>query len=80
MQRPAVSFALLRHKPCQSEIFARLSTALAWTLHHPAVTSTIIGPRTLDQLETSLPALDIQLTEEELAAVDALVPPGTVAL
>jgi aryl-alcohol dehydrogenase-like predicted oxidoreductase len=54
--------------------------ALAWTLHHPAVTSCIIGPRTLEQVESALPALDLELTAEELAAVDALVPPGTAAL
>jgi len=57
---------------------ARLANA--WALRHPAVTSVIIGPRTLEQLEDSLGALDVQLTEEEAARIDELVPPGTSAL
>lgn len=54
--------------------------ALRWTLRHPAVTSTIIGPRTIGQLEDSLASLDVTVTDEDSARVDALVPPGTSAL
>jgi aryl-alcohol dehydrogenase-like predicted oxidoreductase len=54
--------------------------ANAWALRHPAVTSVIIGPRTMEQLEDSLGALDIRLTDEEAARIDELVPPGTSAL
>jgi len=54
--------------------------ANAWALRHPAVTSVIIGPRTVEQLEDSLHALDIQVTDEDAAAIDRLVPPGTSAL
>ncbi|MGV3721701.1 MAG: aldo/keto reductase [Actinomycetota bacterium] len=50
--------------------------AVAWTLANPVVTSAIIGPRTMEQFEDSLPALDLKLTAEDEAAVDALVPPG----
>jgi aryl-alcohol dehydrogenase-like predicted oxidoreductase len=50
--------------------------ALAWVLGNPIVTSAIIGPRTLDQLEDNLGALGWRLTAEEEAAVDRLVPPG----
>jgi aryl-alcohol dehydrogenase-like predicted oxidoreductase len=57
---------------------ARLANA--WALRHPAVTSVIIGPRTLEQLEDSLEALNVQLTDEEAARIDELVPPGTSAL
>jgi aryl-alcohol dehydrogenase-like predicted oxidoreductase len=57
---------------------ARLANA--WALRHPAVTSVIIGPRTMEQLEDSLGALDVQLTDEETARIDELVPPGTSAL
>src|SRR5260221_5966482 len=39
--------------------------ALAWLLHNPVVTAPIIGPRTLDQLNGSLRALEIQLTDEQ---------------
>lgn len=50
--------------------------ALAWVLANPIVTSAIIGPRTLEQLEDNLGALGWRLSEEEEAAVDRLVPPG----
>jgi aryl-alcohol dehydrogenase-like predicted oxidoreductase len=54
--------------------------ANAWALRHPAVTSVIIGPRTEEQLEDSLAVPDVRITDEEAAAIDRLVPPGTSAL
>lgn len=54
--------------------------ALAWTLRHPAVTSTIIGPRTMEQLESCLRAADLALGDEVLRRIDALVPPGESVL
>jgi aryl-alcohol dehydrogenase-like predicted oxidoreductase len=54
--------------------------ANAWALRHPAVTSVIIGPRTMEQLEDSLGALDVRIGDAEAAAIDELVPPGTSAL
>lgn len=53
-----------------------IGMALAFTLEHPAVTSTIIGPRTLEQLESQLPAADLRLDSSVLDQIDALVPPG----
>ena len=51
--------------------------ALAWLLHNPAVTSPIIGPRTMEQLEGSMRALEIKLDEEALSKLDAIWPgPG----
>jgi aryl-alcohol dehydrogenase-like predicted oxidoreductase len=50
--------------------------AIAWALQVPGVTCPIIGPRTLEQLKDNMGALGFQLTKEELAAVDALNPPG----
>ena len=51
--------------------------ALAWLLHQPAVTSTIVGPRTADQLTRSLRAPEITLTEETLRGLDEIWPgPG----
>jgi len=51
--------------------------ALAWLLRQPAVTAPIIGPRTLDQLNSSLRALEITLNDEALARLDAIWPgPG----
>jgi aryl-alcohol dehydrogenase-like predicted oxidoreductase len=54
--------------------------ANAWALRHPAVTSVILGPRTMEQLEDSLKALDVQITGEDARRIDELVPPGTSAL
>jgi aryl-alcohol dehydrogenase-like predicted oxidoreductase len=50
--------------------------ALAWVLHQPGVTSPIIGPRTFDQLEDNLGAIEVAITKEDRAEIDALVPPG----
>ncbi|HTK67523.1 MAG TPA: aldo/keto reductase [Pseudonocardia sp.] len=50
--------------------------ALAFTLAHPAVTAPIIGPRTMEQLETQLGAVDVTLSDDVLDAIDAIVPPG----
>jgi aryl-alcohol dehydrogenase-like predicted oxidoreductase len=50
--------------------------ALAWTMSQPGITSPIIGPRTMEQLEDNLGALNVTITDEDRAAVDALVPPG----
>jgi aryl-alcohol dehydrogenase-like predicted oxidoreductase len=44
--------------------------ALAWLLARPAVTSPIIGPRTLEQLEDNLGAIDLALTPEDVADMD----------
>ncbi|MEX2292952.1 MAG: aldo/keto reductase [Acidimicrobiales bacterium] len=51
--------------------------ALAFTLAHPAITSAIIGPRTMEQLEGCLGATEMALDDDTLDAIDALVPPGT---
>jgi aryl-alcohol dehydrogenase-like predicted oxidoreductase len=52
--------------------------AIGFTLAHPAVSSSIIGPRTMDQLEDLLGSADVSLDEATLDRIDALVPPGTV--
>jgi len=59
---------------CKDLGHAPADVALAWTLHNPAVTAPIIGPRTLDQLTDSLRALDVKLSEETLAALDQIWP------
>ncbi len=51
--------------------------ALAFVLNHPAVTSAIIGPRTMEQLESQLPATAIQLDPSVLNRIDEIVPPGS---
>jgi aryl-alcohol dehydrogenase-like predicted oxidoreductase len=49
--------------------------ALAWVQGRPGVTSTILGARTLAQLEDNLAAIEITLTKEHVAALDALSKP-----
>jgi aryl-alcohol dehydrogenase-like predicted oxidoreductase len=51
--------------------------ALAFVLTHPAVTSAIIGPRTMEHLESQLGAADIDLPADLLDRIDEIVPPGT---
>jgi aryl-alcohol dehydrogenase-like predicted oxidoreductase len=46
-------------------------------LNHPAVTAAIIGPRTMEQLDSQLPAADVVLDLALLDRIDEIVPPGT---
>ena len=56
------------------------NVALAWLLHNSAVTAPIIGPRTLEQFENTLKAVEIKLPEETLKKLDAIFPgPGGYA-
>ncbi|GAA4693562.1 aldo/keto reductase [Phytohabitans rumicis] len=48
---------------------------LGWLLSRPGVTAPIIGPRTTEQLDASLGALDVRLTDDVLARLDELFPP-----
>jgi hypothetical protein len=50
--------------------------AVAFCCAHPAVTSAIIGPRTMDQLEGLLDGADVVLDDDLLDAIDAVVAPG----
>ncbi|MBD0737665.1 aldo/keto reductase [Streptomyces sp. CBMA29] len=54
-----------------------IQLALGFVTAHPAVTSAIIGPRTLDHLHSQLAAADTVLSADILDALDAIVPPGT---
>ncbi|MCU1396556.1 MAG: aldo/keto reductase [Ilumatobacteraceae bacterium] len=51
--------------------------ATAFVLAHPGITSVIIGPRTMEQLESSLAADGVVLSGDVLDRIDAIVPPGT---
>ena len=53
--------------------------ALAWCVQQPGVTSPIIGPRTMEQLEDNLKAVDVKLTDEDRVAIDKVAPPGGVS-
>jgi aryl-alcohol dehydrogenase-like predicted oxidoreductase len=51
--------------------------AIAFTVAHPAVTSVIIGPRTMEQLESALKGAALVLDDDTLDRIDEIVPPGT---
>ncbi len=51
--------------------------AMAFTIAHPGVTSAIIGPRTMEQLDGLLAGAETTLDDEILDQIDAIVPPGT---
>jgi aryl-alcohol dehydrogenase-like predicted oxidoreductase len=54
-----------------------LQMALGFVLEHPGVTCPIIGPRTMEHLESQLPALELRLGRDVLDRIDEIVPPGT---
>lgn len=51
--------------------------AMAFTIAHPGVTSAIIGPRTMEHLDSALAGAEVVLSDETLDRIDAIVPPGT---
>ncbi len=51
--------------------------ALLWCKDQPGITSPVVGPRTLEQLRDLLPVLEMNLTDAQRAACDAINPPGT---
>ncbi|GAB3109931.1 aldo/keto reductase [Janibacter alkaliphilus] len=53
-----------------------IDLALAFVINHPGLTSAIVGPRTMEQLESYLPATEITLTADVLDRIDEIVAPG----
>jgi aryl-alcohol dehydrogenase-like predicted oxidoreductase len=51
--------------------------ALAWVMEQKTISSPIIGPRTMEQMEDNLKALDVEISEEDSKRVDELIKPGT---
>jgi aryl-alcohol dehydrogenase-like predicted oxidoreductase len=54
-----------------------IEVALGFVLRHPAVTAAIIGPRTMEHLESQLTAADVELSDDVLDRIDEIVAPGT---
>ena len=54
-----------------------IQMALAFVVNHPVITSAIIGPRTMEQLDSQLDARDVELDPALLDRIDEIVPPGT---
>jgi len=52
--------------------------SLAWNMYQPGITSPIIGPRTMEQLEDNLGALDVDVSDEDRKRLDEVSPPGGV--
>ena len=53
-----------------------IQLAIAFVLRHPAITAALIGPRTMEQLEGQLAAVDVALDDDVLDRIDEIVPPG----
>jgi aryl-alcohol dehydrogenase-like predicted oxidoreductase len=53
-----------------------IQMAVAFVLRHPAITSPIIGPRTMEHLESQMAGADVILTDDVLDRIDEIVPPG----
>jgi aryl-alcohol dehydrogenase-like predicted oxidoreductase len=53
-----------------------IELALAFVVRHPAVTAAIIGPRTMEHLESQLTAAEVVLSDDVLDKIDEIVPPG----
>ena len=53
-----------------------IELAIAFVVTHPGVTAAIVGPRTMAQLESYLPAAEIELSADVLDRIDAIVAPG----
>jgi len=82
-QTAELQAALSEHKEALTA-FAKLAAelnetqsaiALAWLLHQPSVTATIIGPASLEQLESVMHVPGINLSDETLARLDQIFPP-----
>jgi aryl-alcohol dehydrogenase-like predicted oxidoreductase len=54
-----------------------IQLAIAFVLNHPAITAAIIGPRTMEHLESQLAAADVVPDQAMLDRIDEIVPPAT---
>lgn len=77
-RRRVIIEALAKLAEAHDVPLARFSNA--WTLRHPAVTSVVLGPRTMDQLLDSVSCAELEIDAAAAASIDELVPPGTCAL
>jgi aryl-alcohol dehydrogenase-like predicted oxidoreductase len=65
---------------CQKAGLEPAKVALAWLLARPKVTAVIVGPRTLEQLDAALDALEVELSPALLARLDELFPGPHVSI
>ena len=69
-----ISQELVLH--CEKKGCTPSQFALAWVLANPIMTSVILGPRTMQQYDDNIGCLDVEITADDEAFVDTLVPPG----
>ena len=62
---------------CEERRYSPTHFAMAWCAAQPGVTSPIIGPRTMEQLEDYLPSLELKPTDEDLQRINQIFEPGT---
>ena len=66
---------------CKSQVLcddlgaAPSNVALAWLLHQPGVTATIIGPGSIEQLQGVIEVPQLKLNQETLKKIDEIFPP-----
>ena len=70
----AISQQLSLH--CKTKGVAPSQFALAWCLANPIITSIILGPRTMEQFDDNVAALEVRISAEDEDLVDSLVPIG----
>ena len=63
-------------KVAEDAELSMIELAIAFVVNHPAVTSAIIGPRTMEQLESQLPAADATLDAAVLDRIDEIIKPS----
>jgi aryl-alcohol dehydrogenase-like predicted oxidoreductase len=74
-QRKLEAVEQLQHVADDNGI-SMIELAIAFAIKHPGVTSAIIGPRTIEQLDSQLPAADVVLDTATLDRIDEIVKPG----
>ena len=62
---------------CEARNVSPARFALAWCLAQPGITSPIVGPRTIEQMEDYLSALEVKITDDAMAEIDKIFEPGT---
>ncbi len=67
--------ALAKEKGCTPS-----QLALAWNASQPGITAPIVGPRTLEQLNDNLGAVDVEVTDADRTRLDTLAPPWSATL
>jgi aryl-alcohol dehydrogenase-like predicted oxidoreductase len=78
---PRADAAIAALAECAKEAAVTLTAlSLAWTLQRSGITSIVLGPRTIDQLDDQLAALDVTVDEELSKRIDEIVPPGGVTV